>query len=51
MTCAAHGMLDHVEQLIAVGADPNVKGPGGVTAIDLAYKSGYGKVANLLKTQ
>lgn len=51
MTCASHGMIDHVEQLITIGADPSVKGPGGVTAISLAYKSGHGKIANLLKAQ
>ena len=51
MTCAAHGMMEHVEQLITIGADPGVKGPGEMTAIDLAYKEGHSDVANLLIAQ
>ena len=51
MVCAAHGMKDHAEQLIAIGADSGVKGPDGVTAIDLACKHGHANIASLLMTQ
>ena len=51
MTCAAHGMKAHVEQLITIGADPAVKGPGGLTAIDLALKGGHSQIANMLLAQ
>ena len=51
MACAAHGMKGHVEQLVAIGADPTVKGPGGLTAVDLALKGGHNDIAGLLLAQ
>ncbi|XP_076800164.1 3'-5' RNA helicase YTHDC2-like isoform X2 [Clavelina lepadiformis] len=50
MTMAAHGMLDQAEQLVALGADPCIKSPGGTTAKDMAQQGDHSEIIELLST-
>lgn len=49
MTAVATGSTEIAQALLAKGADVNVKGNGGVTALQLAEKRGDEVLIKLLK--
>jgi ankyrin repeat protein len=48
MLAAAGGHLETAQLLLNAGADPNLRGPLGVTALDSAIRNKHGDVALLL---
>ena len=46
---ANNGNLELARALLASGADPNIKGVNGKTALDYAYSQGYGGIVELLR--
>ena len=44
------GSLESVKSLLMAGADTSIKGPNGLTAIDVAAQTGYNEIVELLQS-
>jgi ankyrin repeat protein len=51
MIAANNGDMEMVKVLMAKGADPSMRGPGGANALSLAKDAGKADVLKLLESQ